>query len=218
MSSKVCFFLAPTPRRRHRRSSLAFSLVEVLVALVLMALLLAAIGQITVQAVSAEHTSSAEAKSQARAARPFEILAADWQQRLRVEGAVAAQLNANHQPELTLLCLAPDGSTHSNLRMMPQRVTYRAEREEYSDRLRWLRSVLPLASHDPERQETLVCNLTEVVVDVFVTDGWQPLAGECEWSADCSALRITCAWSNGQRQERTFELDSPKRSIRRRVR
>jgi len=186
----------PAPARRG--SAPAFTLIEVVVGLALGVVLLAAVQRIVVGAYRTSGNIEQRSAADAARARPFQLLAADLQDRPAGGGLTL------HDGVLTLPTLHAMQSPRVAARHVVS-VRYRlepaargsfqigrAEREPDDDV--WTGAGVPLAE-----------GVATVTIDVFDGERWHP-----EWPQSvprmARAVRLTIEWSTGQRAERIVPL------------
>ncbi|MBN1510670.1 MAG: prepilin-type N-terminal cleavage/methylation domain-containing protein [Phycisphaerae bacterium] len=173
----------------------AFTLVEVLVALVLTSLLLTVVGQVAVQMAVAEDSIRTAAQTRARIEYPLQTLERDWAGMLPGESPVI-DLDAHHRSRLQLVARVAEPTDDLYTPQVPARITYRlVQSHEPDGGLQWLREVEPLV-HAASRGSTRVATqVSRVDCELFDGRGWQPLSARTlSLATRCQAVRMTCVW------------------------
>jgi len=205
---------------QYRLSARAFTLIEVLLALLLAAGLLTAVSRITVQTLAAERRAQTRSREQAAQAWPFETLTRDLAGRLRGTRAVAVRLDPAGRPELTIDCLLAERSIGAAQVMLPHRVVHQLRRTDDGDALQWVRVAESHTQRQSATEDVLACPLEDLSLEVFAGGTWRPVQRDDERAEHVpQALRLTVRWrGSSDVVSRTFELDHARKQERRRVR
>lgn len=168
------------PSRAHRPAQLrgsspGFTLLEVLLALTLSALVITLTGGIAVQTLRTERRVGEILTAQAKTGHIVASIAADLAN--RVSRPVKLTMDANHRPaiEMTSLAAYPGDSLH--LPRLPSTVTYRLVRNHgNAEGIRLQRVVRDLTRSSPPPVITTVADdLAAFEVAVIERGPWQPL-------------------------------------------
>lgn len=203
-------------RRRHASAGTArdhrggFTLIEILLALLLMAVLLSAVGAITAQTVLAEQAESRKMRARFVRALPFQSLAEDFDNMSLEVGALGLRADARDRPVIQLCCIDRRSMGAASNARLPQIVTYRiVDDVDGANGARWARTTHSLVAHTPETERTVACGLAQVRVDILTEDGWHELQSSTEDDARfATALRVALTWID-ERDSKTqvFEID-----------
>jgi len=200
-----------------RKPSIAFTLVEVLVALTLTGLVLTLAGRIAVQTITVQNTVEDALHRRARQDFVFDRLAVDLRAR-SADADLVLRLDANHRPlvEWGALVSSPGSALHTE--RTPATVRYRLMRVA-DDRLTMVRELRTALQRAPAPVTTTVArNLAQVRVSIFDGRAWSPLTAAsrkrktrpqafelaCRWAADDKWVRRTylCASADEIRSQR----------------
>ncbi len=186
----------------------AFTLVEMLVALLLTAVVLSAAGRITVAVMRTEAAVSQETHDTLRRSIVMDSLVSDWNGRFGGPTSVEAFLDASHRPTIRLLT-REQLAGHDRITVEePARVTYRIEVAGDSDLFILVRDADLLIGHDAVRSEVVGCGLESFSIELFREEQWHPLEpiGKSV-GKPIDALRVAIQWASGDVQSRIFRLD-----------
>ena len=180
----------------------AFTLIEMLLALVLSALVLTTAAQVTVQTLRTEQSIDSSLLDNREVEYPLEAIDEDLKARLMEGEAVTARLDANHRPQIEFDCLAVESTPELHLPRVPTHVTYRLLRSPVViGNLRLIRETKSLVDHNPIRKNILTDSLESFKVRTFVSGKWIPLHDKSNRNnTQIEALEITCKWANNDKE------------------
>jgi type II secretion system protein J len=159
-----------TNRIAQRR---AFTLVELLVALALAALLVVGTGRVTISAMQTQKAVEEKIQERARGAQVLDALARDWSRRTAALPGEESSLRLVESASSTLefACLAPVASDELHVALLPGTVRYRVASEEREAVL--VREVIgATAPGHPMRRERLAKEVAEFNAEVWVDGRW----------------------------------------------
>lgn len=195
-----------------RRTS--FTLIEVLLALSLTALLVAVTGRIAVQAVTTRQSVGNTIVRLEREAGLFERLGADFAAILYVLPSEDPSLMVYGHPRqvLQLSALSPVPSLDESLHLVrrPATVRYRLVEDPHTDKeLNLVRETIDLTGQSARPvSETVASQIAGFDVEVLCDDQWtDKYPPRTRRPAPARAVRITCRWSDSEKPvTRTFTL------------
>jgi prepilin-type N-terminal cleavage/methylation domain-containing protein len=181
----------------RRAGGPGFTLVELLLALVLTALVSTVTAQIVVQSVQAGQRLNARQAEARRQAFPLERLAEDLQARIPGTESLAIALDANHRPRLEMISRIAEPGTAVFASRVPALVTYRLRRcESDGEHLEWIREARVRVRGVAPTTMTVARELTRVDLTLFDGQSWVRLTAETEPSdTPPLAMRLDCHWA-----------------------
>jgi hypothetical protein len=190
----------------------AFTLVEVLLALVLTGLLLTVVGQVAVQMVIVEDSIHTAAQTRVRVEYPLRTLRRDLVDMLPGESPVI-DLDAHRRPRLQMVARVGEPTDELYTSQIPARITYRLVQSHDPDgSLHWLREVEPFVRGTSRGSARVATQVNRVECDLFDGREWQALSARTlALATRCPAVRITCVWMPATQlppTTRTFVLRS----------
>lgn len=151
----------------------AFTLVELLVALALAALLVVSTGRVTISALETQRVVEEKIRERDRGEQVLDTLAKDWSRRSAALPGEESNLrlieSANSTLEFT--CLAPTDSDALHVALLPGTVRYRTTREENTNLLVREVTQVTLPGH-PVRRERIAKDVVEFSAEVLVDGQW----------------------------------------------
>lgn len=197
--------------RRSAAGRGAFTLVELLVALALAALLVVATGRVTISALQTQRVVEEKIRERKRGQQVLDILARDWSRRSAAlpgeESNLRLIVSANSTLELA--CLSPSDSDALHVALLPGTVRYRMIQEESTKFLVREFSQVTLPGH-PVRRERMAKDVAEFSAEVLVDGKWVksfPIAKLRQTPP--RMLRVTMRFEGPSKPlRRTFEMDA----------
>jgi len=193
--------------KRHRPAAgIAFTLVEVLVALALTALVAGLTGQIATTTLLNRALVGKRLRLIRRDTYVFDRLSEDVDQIVSIQGDPVVTVFGSPHPVLQFAALAEDATTSGELHSarVPQTVRYRLVRERVGDAYTLIRETIDRTSigASPLR-ETLGTDLLDFGVEMFVDDSWTripPAGGDRvatggHRAGGATAIRVSCRWA-----------------------
>jgi prepilin-type N-terminal cleavage/methylation domain-containing protein len=183
----------------------AFTLVEVLIALALTALVAAVTGQIAVSTLQNRQVVEKRLRLIRRDAYVFDRLAEDVDRLIRIQGEPAVTVFGSPHPVLQFTARADDTASSADLHTarLPQTVRYRLVRERIGETYTLIREAIDRTDIGAgPLHETLGVDLLDFGVELFVDDSWtripptggNRLAGG-DPAATVTAVRVSCRWA-----------------------
>lgn len=203
----------PQSHNRHTAMTVtkrrSFTLVELLVALALAALLLAATGQAALSVAQLQRVTENRLRRHEVESRLWESMADDLSRLTAPFPGEETNLRLPDagSPTLELSALVAVDFDDLHVPLLPAKVRYRTETER--DQTRLLREVVDVtALGRPVNKERIAQSLTEFRVEALVQGTWTkvyPIANRTRSAAQ--ALRVSIRWKNGEEAtQRTFRL------------
>lgn len=193
----------------HERPQ-AFTLVEVLVALTLTAMVVSAVGQLSVQALAAQRQASQGIHRQERGAFLLAALERDLQALIAEERHPSLTLSAGI-PQTLELCTetgVAESQEQIHVPILPAVIRYRLiaprEKEVGYRAVRELRDLTTPASK-PDSQ-TLAEGLSGWTLEICSQGTWSPRFPEAKGQGRPQLLRATLLWPDGHQQQQTFTV------------
>ncbi len=187
------------PRGRNRQRG--FTLVEMLAALVLTALVATLTARIVLQTVQAGQAMEQRHRARQRCTYALDRLADDLQARIRGTHERLIELDANHRPRIMMTSLvAPPGEAVFASRV-PARVTYRLRQaDEEAAGLEWIRQTDARVRGVPPTTTLVATGLVGIEAMLFDGHEWTALSAATEprEATPPVALRLTCRWAGDQ--------------------
>lgn len=184
----------------------AFTLVEVLLALTLTAVVMTLVGRIAVQSLNLTKTIEQQRDEHHRRAYWRDRMDRDLASAIDLSRSVTANLDAHGRPRIRIMALAADSETVEVASDLPTEVEYRVLRTE--DHLRLVReSRSLLRSQAVVASETLACGMQSIDVEMWIEGTWLPVTNNPgKRQPKPEAIRITVQWPDQSLQQRTWRL------------
>lgn len=193
----------------HERCE-AFTLVEVLVALTLTAMIVSAVGQLSVQALATQRRASQETHRQERGAFLLAALERDLQT-LIAEGRHPSLILSAGIPQTLELCVetaVAESQEQVHVPILPAVVRYRLiaprENEAGYRAVRELRDLTNPPSNPAS--QTLADGLSGWTLEICSQGKWSPRFPEAKGQGRPQLLRATLLWPDGHQQQQTFTV------------
>lgn len=199
-------------RYRTRHRSAAFTLLEILLALALSAMLIAVVGRVAAQTLEARAYVESEIEILERAARVFTALERDiaFLMPEGLAGVPAVRISGGLRPALQLTVLSGVGTAGGvHLARRPCTVRYRVLSEWQSTRL--VREVMDhtVPGSKPELQ-TLSRAVQRIEITVFAQGQWRDSIDGLGKEVGIAAVRVRCHWPDDTPAAvRTFIIERP---------
>ena len=188
-----------------------FTLIEVLLALTLGAVVVAAAGRSAILTLQTERTVQTAITRRVRTDHVFAAITTDLD--ARIDATVTFALDANHRPTIEMFALAPYAGSSVRRPRLPSTIVYGLTRSATnSETLRFERRLRDDTHTDARPITTTIADdLVSFDVSVLDRDQWEPLTAELAARLkDPKAFRVACRFAESDGPiSRTFLIERP---------